>query len=115
MPGVFAEFETNLRPERQLVVRLVVDQRDDPDEHDPEPPPGTLEEDDGTWVLDGDVHVDEIERAIGHTLPDGDYETVSGLLIATHGALPAQGDVIVVPIEPESVLETLDETRLAGR
>nr|WP_281497210.1 hemolysin family protein [Ornithinimicrobium sp. F0845] len=79
------------------------------DEHDPEPPPETVEEDDGTWVLDGDVHVDEVERAIGHSLPDGDYETVSGLLIATHGALPDEGDVIVVPIEPESVLESEDD------
>ncbi|WP_114906548.1 hemolysin family protein [Ornithinimicrobium murale] len=79
------------------------------DEHDPEPPPEAVEEDDGAWVLDGDVHVDEIERAIGHTLPDGDYETVSGLLIATHGALPEQGDVIVVPIEPQSVLESEHE------
>ncbi|QDO87008.1 DUF21 domain-containing protein [Ornithinimicrobium ciconiae] len=79
------------------------------DEHDPEPPPETLEESDGTWVLDGDVHVDEIERAIGHTLPDGDYETASGLLIATHGALPDEGDVIVVSIEPASVLASEDE------
>lgn len=79
------------------------------DEHDPEPPPETVEEDDGAWVLVGDVHLDEVERAIGHTLPEGDYETVSGLLIATHGALPEEGDVIVVPIEPQSALESEDE------
>ena len=79
------------------------------DEHDPDRPPEAVEEDDGTWVLDGDVHVDEIVRAIGHRLPEGDFETVSGLLIATHGALPEAGEVIVVPIEPESVLESEDE------
>ena len=69
----------------------------------------TVVEDDGAWVLVGDVHLDEVERAIGHTLPEGDYETVSGLLIATHGALPEEGDVIVVPIEPQSALESEDE------
>lgn len=50
------------------------------------------------WVMGGDVHVDEAERALGHDLPRGDHETVSGLLIAQHGALPRAGDQIEVPL-----------------
>ena len=48
--------------------------------------------------MGGDVHVDEAERALGHDLPRGDHETVSGLLIAQHGALPRTGDQIEVPL-----------------
>jgi len=68
------------------------------DEHDPEQPVTVTAEDDGVWVMGGDVHVDEAERALGHDLPRGDHETVSGLLIAQHGALPRAGDTIEVPL-----------------
>src|SRR6478609_4251486 len=53
-------------------------------------------EEDGSWVMPGEVHVDEVERAIGRDLPAGDYETIAGLVIAAHGALPAAGDSVVV-------------------
>jgi len=68
------------------------------DEHDPEQPATVTAEEDGVWVMGGDVHVDEAERALGHDLPRGDHETVSGLLIAQHGALPRAGDQIEVPL-----------------
>ncbi|ROR72581.1 hemolysin family protein [Bogoriella caseilytica] len=71
------------------------------DEHDePAEPPATLEED-GSWLIDGDVHVDEVERTLGHDLPEGDYETIAGLAIAAHGALPEAGDSMVVELEPK--------------
>jgi CBS domain containing-hemolysin-like protein len=66
------------------------------DEHDPGGFPPTLEEDDGAWTMAGDVHVDEVERAIGRDLPGGDYETIGGLAIAAHGALPPAGTSVVV-------------------
>ena len=68
------------------------------DEHDPEQPVTVTAEDDDVWVMGGDVHLDEAERAIGHDLPRGDHETVSGLLIAQHGALPRAGETIEVPL-----------------
>ncbi|CPU64725.1 CBS domain-containing protein [Mycobacteroides abscessus] len=68
------------------------------DEHDPEQPATVTAEEDGVWVMGGDVHVDEAERALGHDLPRGDHETVSGLLIAQHGALPRAGNQIEVPL-----------------
>ncbi|MFC8923455.1 hemolysin family protein [Cellulosimicrobium sp. NPDC057127] len=68
------------------------------DEHDPGQPVTVTAEDDDVWVMGGDVHVDEAERAIGHDLPRGDHETVSGLLIAQHGSLPRAGETIEVPL-----------------
>ncbi|GAA1190385.1 hemolysin family protein [Prauserella alba] len=74
------------------------------DEHDsPEPPPVTAQ-DDGTWLVNGDVHVDEVERAVGHDLPPGDVETVAGLTIAAHGALPPTGTTVLVDL-PQSGAE----------
>ncbi|WP_369374958.1 hemolysin family protein [Promicromonospora sp. Populi] len=67
------------------------------DEHDDEIDPVTAASD-GVWVMAGDVHLDEVERAVGHDLPDGDHETIAGLAIAVHGSLPAAGDVVDVPL-----------------
>ncbi|WP_324649941.1 hemolysin family protein [Georgenia sp. H159] len=75
------------------------------DEHDdPEPPPLTPQ-DDGTWDMAGDVHIDEVERAIDHDLPRGDYETIAGLVIEVHGSLPEVGDTITVdlPSDPANL------------
>jgi len=60
----------------------------------------------GIWVMDGDVHLDEVERAIGHDLPRGEVETIAGMLIAELGALPAQGDVVTIdlPVDPSELV-----------
>lgn len=65
-------------------------------------------DDDGVWTMAGDVHVDEVERAIGRDLPDGDHETIAGLVIAAHGALPEVGTTVVVrlPADPAELAHT---------
>ena len=58
---------------------------------------------DGSWLMDGDLHLDEVERAIGYGLPRVDEaETVAGMLIAELGALPAEGDLVTItlPVTP---------------
>jgi CBS domain containing-hemolysin-like protein len=72
------------------------------DEHDVETGAGVVSEGDGIWLMDGDVHLDEVERAIGHDLPRGDVETVAGLLIAEKGGLPAEGETVTIalPADP---------------
>ena len=42
-------------------------------------------------------------------LPDGDYETVAGLIIAEFGGLPAVGDRVLIPLEPEAADLVADE------
>lgn len=79
------------------------------DEHDdPEVPPLTPQED-GTWTMAGDVHIDEVERAIEHDLPRGDYETVAGLAIEVHGSLPEVGTAVVVDLPPDPANLALPE------
>ncbi len=78
------------------------------DEHDPEAPDYVPQPDDGVWVMAGDVHVDEVERAIMVDLPRGDYETIAGLAIQTAGNLPDEGDVIDIVIEPDAARLALD-------
>ncbi len=48
--------------------------------------------------MEGDVHLDEVERAVNHDLPRGDFETISGLLIAQLGRLPTKADTILVDL-----------------
>lgn len=55
-----------------------------------------MDDADGSWTMSGDVHVDEVERAVGRDLPTGDYETIGGLVIAEHGALPEAGTSVIV-------------------
>lgn len=69
------------------------------DEHDPDRPSGQPGPD-GSWLVDGGLHVDEVERVVGCDLPAGDYETIAGLAIAHHGDLPAVGTRIRVPLDP---------------
>jgi CBS domain containing-hemolysin-like protein len=72
------------------------------DEHDAEVAPLVAgDAEDGVWVMAGDVHVDEVERAVGHDLPEGDRETIAGLVIAAHGALPEVGTVVRIPLPPD--------------
>ncbi|WP_265523485.1 hemolysin family protein [Oerskovia flava] len=71
------------------------------DEHDPDIPVAPPSEDDGSWLMGGDVHVDEVERAVGHDLPRGDYETIAGLVIAHHGSFPEVGTQVEVELPPD--------------
>ncbi|MEL4505514.1 hemolysin family protein [Luteococcus sp. H138] len=77
------------------------------DEHDDEPSEQITSLADDGWQLDGDVHLDEVERLIDRPLPSGDYETVAGLLIAHRRELLQVGDVVMIelPPDPESLLD----------
>jgi CBS domain containing-hemolysin-like protein len=59
--------------------------------------------------LPGDLHVDEAQRLIDQRLPDGDYETVAGLLIHSFGRLPEVGDTIEIAL-PVDAAELVNES-----
>lgn len=82
------------------------------DEHDPARPDQPVLDDDGVWVMGGDVHVDEVERAIDRDLPRGDYETIAGLVIAQIGQLPDQGAAVEVELDPDHADLVEDEPRV---
>ncbi|WP_040337379.1 hemolysin family protein [Candidatus Blastococcus massiliensis] len=71
------------------------------DEHDDEHPEYVPVEGDGIWEMPGDVHVDEVERALAVDLPRGDYETIAGLVIAVAGTLPEAGTRLTVDLPPD--------------
>ncbi|MPX89707.1 hemolysin family protein [Salinivibrio sp. VYel1] len=78
------------------------------DEHDSDHAEAVVPESDNIWLMDGDVHIDEVERVIGYDLPRGDVETIAGVLIAACGALPAVGDTVTIalPIDPSELAES---------
>ena len=94
---VIDEFGTfsGLLTEEDLAEELIGEMYDEHDD-DSADVVGTDGED--VWEMDGDVHADELERMIGHSLPEGDYETVGGLTIAELGDLPRDGQVLTVPL-----------------
>lgn len=79
------------------------------DEHDTELGDPVVASGDGIWLMDGDVHLDEAERAIGYDLPRGDFETIAGMIIAEVGALPEEGDTVTVdlPVDPAELVADL--------
>ncbi|GAA1169396.1 Hemolysin C [Corynebacterium glaucum] len=50
-----------------------------------------------SWEVAGLVRLDELEEKTGYTAPDGPYETLGGLIMATLGRVPRVGDRIVLP------------------
>ncbi|WP_369830684.1 hemolysin family protein [Mycobacterium sp. ACS1612] len=56
------------------------------------------------WLLPGDMHVDEAQRVLDHRLPDGDYETLAGLLMEHLGRLPAVGDRVEITLPQRKLL-----------
>lgn len=48
----------------------------------------------GAWVVPGTLRRDELERLSGCVLPEGEAETVSGVLSEELGRLPRRGDVL---------------------
>lgn len=76
------------------------------DEHDAEMDELILPGEENEWTMDGDVHLDEVERAIGQRVPKGDYETIAGLIIAQTGELPDIGQVVPVtlPLDPAELV-----------
>ncbi len=61
------------------------------------------------WRVRGDAHLDEVSRVIGHELPEGDHETMAGLVIAEFGGLPEIGDSVAVDLSQDPVVLDTDD------
>ncbi|GAA5049372.1 hemolysin family protein [Nocardia callitridis] len=49
------------------------------------------------WDCSGLMRIDEVSRATGYEAPDGEYETLGGLVLTRLGRIPVAGDEIVLP------------------
>ena len=47
-----------------------------------------------TWKLKGNAEIPEISDAVGRQLPEGDYETVAGLILEHLGHIPTPGETL---------------------
>ena len=63
------------------------------DEHDHEEPLFELIED-GVWVIDARLSVDDLNDLLGVSLPDDDWDTVGGLVVGALGHVPAVGEQV---------------------
>jgi putative hemolysin len=61
------------------------------DEHD-EDEPEIVAVGRGRWIVDGRTDLDEVEEAIGISLPRGEYVTIGGLILDLAGRVPDVGD-----------------------
>ncbi len=66
------------------------------DEYDPALPGEYLEVEPGVWSIAAISRPDEIERFTGFTLPDGEYDTVAGLVLDRIERIAEVGDNVVV-------------------
>lgn len=72
-----------------------------------------VRDDDGGYVVAGRMHVEDLEGVLDRPLPEGDYDTVGGLVTSLCGRIPDQGERIevagltvrVLAAEPRRVLK----------
>ncbi len=76
-----------------MVEEIVGDVRDEHDAAGPGPV-RTLGQD--GWLVSGLLRGDELAEATGFGLPDGDYETVAGMVLERLGRIPAVGEHVTV-------------------
>jgi putative hemolysin len=50
----------------------------------------------GRALVSAGLRPDELERALGLTIPDGDYETLAGFVMWRLGSVPSVGDAVEV-------------------
>ncbi|MCH7789898.1 MAG: HlyC/CorC family transporter [Acidobacteria bacterium] len=64
------------------------------DEHDVYEPALTRVEEPGSTIMAGSLHGDEVRDACGFEMPDGDYETIAGFVVALLGHIPVPGEIV---------------------
>ncbi|MBB3036307.1 hemolysin family protein [Hoyosella altamirensis] len=80
-----------------LIEEIFGDVRDEHDDTEAE-----ISETSAGWDLSGLLRVDEVEAATGYNAPDGDYETLGGLVLTALGRIPDEGDRVILPASDRS-------------
>jgi len=73
---------------------------------------------DGSYIIQAIMQVEELEELLGVHLPEGDYDTVAGLILTQCGRIPARGEQLevaglnirIVEAEPQRVLKVHIDT-----
>ena len=56
----------------------------------------------GDWSVPGALHITEVQRLVDADLPEGDYQTIGGLVVAALQRLAQPGDVVTVAAQREA-------------
>ncbi|MEZ0364422.1 hemolysin family protein [Mycobacterium sp. pUA109] len=84
-----------------LIEEIVGDVRDEHDDTTPDVVPAG----DG-WRVSGLLRIDEVAAATGYRAPQGEYETIGGLVLHNLGHIPRAGETVDLPaFEPDSPSE----------
>jgi CBS domain containing-hemolysin-like protein len=92
-----------------LVEEIVGDVRD---EHDRREPPPVRPLGRSSWLVSGLLRDDEVFEATGFRMPEGEYETLAGLVLARMGEIPEVGDEVRVDGWRITVM-SMDKHRIA--
>ncbi|GAA5103289.1 hemolysin family protein [Haloechinothrix salitolerans] len=92
-----------------VVEEIIGDVRD---EHDIGEAPSSRRIDDDSWLVSGQLRPDELAEATGFEMPEGDYETVAGLVLTKLGEIPECGTHVDVDGWRLTVTE-MDRHRIA--
>lgn len=95
---------------KDLLEPLVGELHDELD--DPQESPDIVRVDATRWLVEGQTSLDDVEEALGLTLPSGDYLTVAGFLLDGFGHIPDEGESLKVEGWELSVAE-MEKRRIA--
>jgi CBS domain containing-hemolysin-like protein len=80
-----------------LIEEIVGDVRDEHDDATPD-----VEGSAGNWEVVGLLRIDEVASATGFRAPEGEYETIGGLVLEKLGHIPAPGESVdLTAFDPE--------------
>jgi len=84
-----------------LIEEIVGDVRDEHDDERPDVVPAGA-----GWQVSGLLRIDEVAENTAFRAPEGDYETIGGLVLETLGHIPEEGESVeLIAFEPDNVTE----------
>ncbi|MGA5465476.1 hemolysin family protein [Mycobacterium sp. NPDC050041] len=84
-----------------LIEEIVGDVRDEHDDATPDVQPAG-----GGWKVSGLLRIDEVASETGFRAPEGEYETIGGLVLEELGHIPEPGETVeLTAFDPDTVLE----------
>ncbi|MGB3481985.1 MAG: hemolysin family protein [Mycobacterium sp.] len=84
-----------------LIEEIVGDVRDEHDDATPD-----VIEADGSWTVSGLLRIDEVASATGYRAPEGEYDTIGGLVLQELGRIPQAGDTVELrAFDPDGALD----------
>ncbi|MGB0969514.1 MAG: hemolysin family protein [Mycobacterium sp.] len=84
-----------------LIEEIVGDVRDEHDDERPDVVPAGA-----GWQVSGLLRIDEVAENTAFRAPEGDYETIGGLVLETLGHIPEEGESVeLIAFEPDNVAE----------